>query len=232
MATGRCLINTSNPDVDVLREFSELHTDFAAFVFSFEVPMGMTLPMLIRYMTLCYDKNSSIAIEHKGKWILKKKESAIRAKFPTWQDNGATKFTEEAESIIFNKNVLFLEIVTRYLAIQFDTDFQIYIVYKEMLLNVLMEIMKFKFDNPGQTAKAKQNADEIQEDIEKLEYKIFSGNEERTLKSLLYEEAYKSSLELRPESIVTKREAGEPIVDIKPYGENYEMPKAKFIGDV
>jgi len=231
MSVGRCLLNTGLPDAELLDEFSDLHEEFAQFRSSFDPPSGLTLPMLIRYMIFCYDKNSAVAIEYKTKWILKKKVAATRAKFPTFQDNGATKFTEESESIIFGRSIPFGQIIVRYLAIQWDSDWELYCVYKELSHNVMKELQKFDFSKPNDLKIAKQNGADIQHDIEKLEYKIFSGQEEMNLKSLLYADAYKASLELRPEFLASKRENGEPLVDINPYGDGYKVDTLKFLND-
>lgn len=227
---GRCLINTGNPDESVIEEFIALHPDFEQFEKLHAEKEGITLPMIIRYIVNCYDKNSSIAVEHKAKWIVKKKESATRAKLPTYSDNGAIKFTKESEDIIFCKNEEISKLIVRYLSLQFDNDFQMYMIYRELYHNVMMELQKFTFDKPSDLQKAIQNGEGILKDIEKLEYKLFSGDEERTLKSMLYEEAYKSSLELRPEQLVTKRENGEDLVDVKPYGD-YKATKQHFLND-
>lgn len=231
MSVGRCLINTGNPDEEVIKEFISLHPDFDIFKKTYIPAIGITIPMIVRYIVHCYDKNSAIAIEHKAKWMIKKKEAALRSKFPTRSDNGAIKFTKEAEDIIFCKDIEVSKLIVRYQSMQFDNDFQMYSIYKELYHNVMLELQLFKFDKPSDLAKAIQNGEGILKDIEKLEYKIFSGDEERTLKSMLYEEAYKSSLELRPEHLATKREEGENIVDINPYGEGYKPSKLKFLND-
>lgn len=231
MSIGRCLLNSGLPDAELLDEFSDLHEEFAQFRSSFDPPSGLTLPMLIRYMIFAYDKNSAVAIEYKTKWILKKKVAATRAKFPTFQDNGATKFTPEAEDIIFNKNISFGQLIVTYLAIQWDGDWEMYCVFKDLYHNVMKELQRFNFNKPAELKTAKLNAEEIQHDIEKLEYKFFSGNESSDLKSLLYESAYKASLELRPEALATKRENNEPLVDINPYGDGYKIDTLKFLND-
>jgi hypothetical protein len=231
MPIGRCLIDTSRSDQDIIDQFRSLHEDFQKFADEFQCPPGIELPMLIKYMVFAYDRNSHIAIDYKAQYIIKKKQSAIRAKFPTLSDNGATKFTKEAENIIFNKNEEFGRIIIRYLSLQFSNDWQIYIVYNEMLVNVLQELMAFKYDKPSDLAKAKDNERTIREDIAKMEYRMFSGEEMMELKTILYAEAYKASLELRPEFLATKRENGEKVVDINPYGENYEVDQLKFVDD-
>lgn len=231
MATGRCLCNTGLPDDELIKEFSDLHEDLLKFVQTFICPSGLTIPMLIRYIVFCYDKNSAVAIEYKSKWIQKKKVAATRAKFPTFQDNGATKFTAEAEDIIFNKNIPFGQTIVTYLAVQWDGDWELYCVYKDLHHNVMKELQKFDFNKPSDLKTAKQNGEDIKDDIEKLEYKFFSGQEEGELKSLLYESAYKASLELRPEHLATKRENNEPLVDINPYQEGYMPEKLKFLDD-
>jgi len=231
MAGGRCLLQTGLSDEELIKEFVDLHPDFTAFFVSYSPADGMTLSMLIRYLVHCYDKNSSIAVEHKASWVIKKKESALRAGFPMVSINGAMKFTESAENIIFNKDPEFSDIIVRYLSLQFSNDFQMYMIYRELYHNVMLELQAFRFPKPSDLAKAKQNGEEILMDIEKLEYKMFSGDEDRTLKSLLYESAYKASLDLRPEQLISRRERNEPLVDITPYGSDYEIPKLKFIGD-
>ena len=229
--SGRTLVNTSNPDEVVLKEFKALHPDFADFVDNYKVSVRLKKVAIIRFIVYCYDKNSHVALELKSKWINKKKEAAVRANFATFNDNGINRFILDAEEIIFGKNEYVNNIIIQYVALQFDNDFQMYMVYKDMLVHVLKELADYNFDNPGQVAKAKANAEEIMGDIERLENKMLSGDDVNSIKSLLYEEAYKSSLELRPEHIVTKKEQGKPVVDIKPYGDGYDIGKMIFIGD-
>ena len=231
MNLGRCLINTAGTDAEIYDEFISLHPEFREFAKKFVLPKGFNIPMLVRYLVFCYDKNSSIAIEHKARWMVKKREAAGRAKFPSEIRDNTLKFTAESEEIIFNKNPQFSDIIVRYLALQFENDFELYMVYKEMLHNVMKELQKYNFDKPSDLSKAKQNAQEIQEDIDKLEFKLFSGEEERTLKTMLYAEAYKSSLELRPEHVVTRNENGESVVDVEPYGKGYKPKKLKYVDD-
>jgi hypothetical protein len=228
---GRCLIQTGATDDDIISELYNLDRGFSDLVSEIDPPLGITIPMLVRYMVFAYDKNSHIAIEFKSRWIQKKKESAIRAGFPTINDGNLLKFTVESESIIFNKNPQFSDLIMLYLFIQWDSDWLMHSVYNEMYYNVMKDLQKYNYDKPSDLQKAKQNAEDIREDIDKLNYKIFSGMEDRTLVNLLYEDSYRKSLDLRPEQLITKKERGEPVVDITPYGSNYEIPVLKFIGD-
>ncbi len=231
MATGRTLIDPNISDEDIINQLLKLHPDFDDLIKSIELPVGINLSMVIRYIIYAYDKNSYIALEYKNKFIIKKKNAALRARFPMIIIDNIQKFSKESEDIIFNRIASVLDIVLRYLYIQFDDEWLRLHVYTELYYKITSDLLKNKYEKPQELKIARQNELEIKEDIEKLNYKIFSGEEERTLVSMLYEDSYKKSLELRPEQIVTKRENNEKIVDIEPYGVGYEIDKMKFSGD-
>ena len=228
---ARCLLNTGLPDEDLILDFMALHDNFRVFVQNHTLPEGITFPMLIRYIVNCYDKNSAIVLQHKSEWIIKKKNSAIKAGFPLVMVDGKEKFPQQFEGVIFNKMPGFNDIVMCYLSIQFDSDFMMYSVFHEMYYNLMKDLQAYNFDKSIDFERTKKMAESIKDDIDRLDYKIFSGGEEREMKNVLYAFAYKRSLELRPESLISKKENGEPLVDINPYGDGYKVDKMKFTGD-
>jgi len=228
---GRCLLNVGLPDEDLIIDFCNLHEDFKIFAQNEELPSSITLAMLIRYMVHCYDRNSAIVMQHKSEWIIKKKNSAIKAGFPLIKIDGSEKFISECEDIIFNKRASLNNVIVRYLALEFDNDFAMLSIYSEMYYNVMKDLQAYKFDKSIDFERLKKMAESIKDDIDRLDYKIFSGGEEREMKNVLYAFAYKRSLELRPESLISKKENGEPLVDINPYGDGYKVDKMKFLGD-
>lgn len=228
---GRCLLNTGLPDEDLIIDFRNLHEDFDLFVQNSVMPNGVTMAMLIRYMVNCYDRNSAIVLQYKSEWILKKKNSAIKAGFPMVKVGNVDKFTAECEDIIFNKMPSLNSVIIRYLELEFDSDFFMFSTYNEMYFNVMKDLQAYNFDKSVDFERLKKMAESIKDDIDRLSYKIFSGGEEREMKNVLYAFAYKRSLELRPESLISKKENGEPLVDINPYGDGYKVDKMKFTGD-
>lgn len=231
MSQGRCLLNTGLPDEDLVADFMGLHDNFRTFAQTKTLPDKITLPMLIRYIVNCYDRNSAIVMQYKNEWIIKKKHSAIKAGFPMISVDGRDKFISQCEDIIFNKMSGINDLIMCYLSIQYDSDFMMYSTYSEMYYNLMKDLQEYNFDKSIDFERTKKMAESIKDDIDRLDYKIFSGGEEREMKNVLYEFAYKRSLELRPEALITKKENGEPLVDINPYGDGYAVDKMKFLGD-
>jgi hypothetical protein len=104
------------------------------------------------------------------------------------------------------------------------------VIYNETYLHQSAELMKYDFAQPAHVKAAKENLDTLNKDIEELEFKIFSGEETKKMKNLLYEESANLLNDLRPERIALKLEKGLPPVDINPYG-NYKPKKMQFMGD-
>jgi hypothetical protein len=99
-----------------------------------------------------------------------------------------------------------------------------------MYLHQSTELIAYNYTQPSHAATAKQNLDTLNKDIETLEFKIFSGEETKKLKDMLYEEASNMLNDLRPEKIVERLEKGLSAVDYNPYG-NYVKEPMTFLGD-
>ena len=86
---------------------------------------------------------------------------------------------------LYCKNTVINRITVRYLALLSDRDYMMYAIYNEMLVNQSIQMLAFDFDKPTEVAKAKANIEQVQEDIQKLEQKLFSGDDVRALKNIL-----------------------------------------------
>ena len=227
MNFGKTLIDLRLSDEDVVTQFATLHSDFQTFVDNREDGLSFETAQIIKYIVACYDKESPIVNAYKKRWSVKKKECATMAGFPC-DDSG--RFTDEVDDMIFCQNDIVNHVILRYLYLIHDRDWQTYVIYNEMNLHQSAELIKYDFQQPGHAKTAKENLDLLNKDIEALEYKIFSGEETKKLKDLLYEEASNMLNELRPEKIVERLEKGLSPVDYSPYGD-YKKEKMQFVDD-
>lgn len=228
MDYDKTLVNLNLLEGDVIKDFASLDKDFAQWVD--RRGDGLIVPAIniIRFIVSCYDKESYIAHQYKGRWTQRKKQAAEFAGLLSMD----RKFKESVEKIMYAQSPVINKIIIKYLSLLYDRDFMSYAIKSEILTKQSEQLLNFQFDKPSEMAKAMENVESIQQDLEDLEKKIFSGGDVITLKNVLFEEANKFMLsELRPENIVSKLEKGEPVVDINPYGEGYEIPKMRFIDD-
>ena len=220
------LVDINGNPADIIQKFRALHNDLDEFIGKRpdSLPIGNIL--LIKFIVICYDKNSEITRKYSTNWAEKKKEAALAAGLKTneqWEDAVSNLLFGNIESI---NNV-----IIRYLSLQFDTEFTEYAVLSEMLIKQNQELINFKYSKPSDATKAKQNAKELSVEIEELKQKIFSGGDVKKLQKALDQHILKFTIkDLRPENVVTKKDNGEKIIDEEPYGD-YEIEKMKFVGD-
>lgn len=227
MNWSKCLVDLSIQDGGLEEAFSALHPDIAFFVENRPDNTELSTEQIIKYIVACYDKESPLVISYKRRWAIKKRESAIVAGFKPMDDG---YFEELAHDLILCKNEAINRLILKYLWVQHDKLFETYVIYNEMSLNQATEILKYEYQQPAHAKAAKENLDTINKDIEELEFKIFSGEETKRLKDMLYEESGNILNELRPERIAVRLENGQQPVDYNPYG-NYRKGKMRFMGD-
>ena len=227
MNFGKTLIDTRQTDEDIVKQFANLHPDFAKFIETREDNLSFSSAQIIKYIVFCYDKESATVNAYKKRWSVKKKESAQLAGLPI-DANG--RFDDSVDNLIFCQNDIVNHVILRYLYLIHDRDWQTYVIYSEMYIHQSAELIKYNFQQPGHAKVAKENLDNLNKDIEALEYRIFSGEETKKLKDLLYEEASNMLNELRPERIVERLEKGLSPVNYSPYGD-YQKEEMSFLGD-
>jgi len=215
-------------DDEIAQSCSSLNSDLADVVKN--RPDGLAIPaiVIIKFVVLCYDKESPLIEQYRKRWTLRKKFAAEYSGLI-----GMSKsYKEDVDAILYASNTTIAKLIIRYLSLLNDRDFLAYAVYSELLTKQSEQLLRFNFDRPSDAQRAKQNMETIQADLTSLEEKIFSGGDVRTLKNVLQEESTRFMVtDLRPENIVTKLENGEPIVDENPYGEGYEIKKPIFLGE-
>jgi hypothetical protein len=227
MDFGKTLIDIRKQDADVVNDFTALHPDFKIFMEKREDKLSLSAIQIVKYIVACYDKESPLVNAYKKRWSVKKKECAVLAGLP--QDKNG-RFDEDADNLIFCQNEVINRVILRYLYLIHDRDWQTYVIYNEMNIHQSVELIKYNFQQPAHAKSAKENLDTLNKDIEALEYKIFSGEETKKLKDMLYEEASNMLNDLRPEKIVERLEKGLSPVDYSPYG-NYKKAEMSFLGD-
>lgn len=228
MDFDKTLVNLSQEDEGIVNQFTSLHSDLKNWAKTRTDELTtLDTVKIIKYVVSCYDKESPIVNAYKKRWIVKKRESALLAQLP---QNTNGHFSDESDRIIFCQNVVINNLILRYLYLLHDRLFQTYVIYNEMYLHQSEELMRYDFAQPAHAKAAKENLDTLNKDIEELEFKIFSGEEVKKMKDLLYEESSNLFNDLRPEKIAIRLEQGLPPVDYNPYGD-YKAKKMVFMGD-
>ena len=210
----------------VIAGFKDLHSDFNEFCVNRDDKLEIKTIHIVKFIVLCYDKESEIVESRKGQWAEKKRDAAI--------ESGLLKdgqLIKDADAVLYGKNDVVNRMIIRYLSLQFDKDFLMYVMLQELLLNATTQLLSFNFEKPSDASKAKQNVEAIIADIEAQEIKIFTGGDVKALTKALYENARKLTVtDLRPENVISRKTNGEELVDDKPYG-NYELDKQRFLDD-
>lgn len=220
------LIDISLSQEQVLACFRDLHDDFHRFCIQRPDKLDISTIHIVKFIILCYDKESEIVEKRKGQWPEKKRDAAIESGLLI---DG--ELIAGASDILYGKNDIINRVIIRYLSMQFDKDFMMYVMLQELLLNASTQLMSFNFERPSDVAKAKTNVEGIIADIEAQEDKIFTGGDVKALTKALYENARKfTATDLRPENIIGRIEKGEELVDNTPFGD-YKPEDQHFLND-
>ena len=215
-------------DKEIELSFSKLHESFSTWVTERKDDLKLPTVSIIKYIVSCYDPESRIVKDNKARWTVKKKEAARFSGLMTLANKG---MEEDVQQVLYCKNKTINILILRYVFLLHDREALMYGIYNEMLVNQGAQLLMFDFKNPSEVAAAKTNMENIQADIVRVEHKMFSGDDVNALKNVLHEMSAEFMVsELRPESLVTKYEKGEEIVDC-PYGPDYEVDKMRFLGD-
>ena len=228
MDFNKCLVDIEESDKDIELSFSKLHESFAKWIGERNDELKLPTVSIIKYIVSCYDPESRIVKDNKSRWTVKKKEAARFSGLMALVNKG---FEEDVHQVLYCKNRVINILILRYVFLLHDRDALMYGIYNEMLINQGAQLLMFDFKSPGEVATAKINMENIQADIVKVEHKMLSGDDVNALKNVLHEMSAEFMVsELRPESLVTKYERGEEIVE-SPYGPDYEVGKMRFLGD-
>lgn len=228
MDYNKCLIDIELSDKEIVENFKKLHPYLAEWVNKREDNLMLPTAKLIKYIVACYDPESPIVKENQKRWTVKKREAAILSGLTSESTKASLP---DIDKVLYCKNETINRVTVRYISMLSDRDFMMYAIYNEMLINQSAELLAFNFDKPADLLRAKQNIEQVQDDIIRLEQKLFSGDDVRSLKNILQDEGRKFVVsELRPENLVAKHEKGEMVVD-SPYGEGYKPKKMKFVDD-
>lgn len=226
MDFDKCLVNIEESDEEIKTAFAKLHESFGKWIE--DRPDDLKIPdaVVIKYIVACYDPESRIVKDNKTRWTIKKKEAARISGLMTL----AHKNEADVQQVLYCKNKVINRMIISYVFLHHDRDALMYAVYNEMLVKQGQQLLDFDY-TPSEAKTAKANIEETQNDIVKLEHKMFSGDDVNALKNVLQEMSAEFMVaELRPESLVTKYERGEEIVE-SPYGADYAVSKMRFLGD-
>lgn len=227
MSYSKCLVNIDRDDASVVSDFAGLHPDFEQWVKDRDDELLIPTVAVVKYIVACYDHESDIVRKHKTRWTMKKREAAKASGILFMRDSAG----DEIDDVLYCRNKTLNKITVRYLALLSDRDFMMYAIKNELLTKQATQLLDYDYSDPSKVSKANENIEIAQDDILKLEQKMFSGDDVRALKNILQEETTKFMVEeLRPENLVSKHEKGEPVIE-SPYGKGYSIPDLKFLDD-
>lgn len=227
MGYNKCLVNIDKDDAIIVSDFAGLHPDFKKWVGDRDDVLSIPSVNIIKYIVACYDHESDIVRQHKTRWTMKKREAAKLSGILFMRDSAGN----DIDDILYCKNEVLNKITVRYLALLSDRDFMMYAIKNELLTKQATQLLDYDYSDPSKVSVANKNIEIAQDDILKLEQKMFSGDDVRALKNILQEEATKFMVdELRPENLVSKHEKGDLVIE-SPYGKGYQIPDLKFVDD-
>lgn len=148
----------------------------------------------VDYIILMYDIASIEVKTHSDNLYERKKYAAVKAGL-TLGSNG--KFSTWVENILVGENDQFNDAVIRFIRLFGMPDLPILIAFSQLLDNEL--VSAFKERDHAEIGKLRKNINELKDEVEALELKIFSGKETENVRSSLYRMIEKEKLNLRPE---------------------------------
>lgn len=172
---------------------------------------------LVRYIVLMYDPGSPMA--SMPNVMEAKSLAAIEAGLPRSR-NG--QFKEDAEAVLLCQNKGVNDMILNFVLSFHSATYSKLVAYKEYYAGKLRDMLS------GEDIKL-ADIDTLEKSINEMQSRLLRDNNPQ-LREALYEKIAGEQLKLRPEDIAEKMEAGEPPVDVAPYGEDYSFAKYKWKG--
>ena len=199
--------------VDQLESTSEL--------FKTELPKGVSRKKLFTFISLMYDPASELR-KNISNLPQRKTLAAIASGFTLNADN---KFSEETENVLVGANQETARMMAEYCMLAQGMDFTAYTAYSRIFIELVsMSHKSTKKDTIMLIGK-------VREETEKIEKKIFGGDEILQMKKALYLSSKSISLNLQMEDIIERMEKGDDLSEFNPYQDNYKPNPLKYAGE-
>jgi hypothetical protein len=192
-------------------------------IFDFSV-RGIGHKKLLIYITLMYDMWSYFRRDVKS-FPQRKYEAAVCAGFALKEDG---TFDDKIERVLVGSDDDFNKAVVQYVSLHYNLEYAKLVIYEYNYYKLIHKSFS-QFDDRGNMRKL---IDDLSNDINALEVKIFGGEETMSARKALYEGTSRSRLNLRPEQMVEEF-AINKLRHLSPWG-NYDLSRAaevNFVGD-
>jgi hypothetical protein len=209
--------------IDVKQEGFVEKFEQASEVFQAKIPREIHRGKLFTYIALLLDPKSelrkSISTLPQRKFV-----AAITAGFVLNPEKN--KFNEEIEKALAGGNPEVNRMCAEYCFLVGGTDYLVYTTYSRILMEVTAMSQEGKAykDNIAIIGK-------VHEEINKLEGKLFGGDEVSDMRKALYLSSKQVKLNLQMEDIVDRLANGDDLSEFNPYPENYKPNKLKYAGE-
>jgi hypothetical protein len=192
----------------------------ASEFFKAELPKGVNRKKLFTFISLMYDPASELR-KNIANLPQRKTLAAIASGFTLTPDN---KFAEEIEDVLIGKCVDVDRMIAEYCLLAQNMDFTAYTAYSRIFIElVAMSHQSTKKD----TIMLIGN---VRGEIEKIERKMFAGDEVEAMRKQLYLASKSISLNLQMEDVIDRMEKGDNLAEFNPYGD-YQPNKLTYAGD-
>jgi hypothetical protein len=192
----------------------------ASEFFKAELPKNVNRKKMFTFVALMYDPASELR-KNIANLPQRKTLSAITSGFALNSDN---KFSEEMENVLIGKCIEVNRMIAEYCLLAQNMDFTAYTAYTRIFIElVAMSHQSTKKD----TILLIGN---VRGEIEKIERKMFAGDEAEAMRKQLYLASKSISLNLQMEDIVERIEKGDLLAEFNPYGD-YQPNKLTYAGD-
>lgn len=155
-------------------------------------PYGLPKEKVLRYIFLCYDKNSPVVINNKD-LIKRKYEAAVLSGFQLIDK----KFAKEVEDMIKCQDEEVNKMICAFVRMYGDDDFAYITSLKDALYSILPDVQKGDIKNIDKVQKLKSEIDLVTE-------KILVRDNTNNLYLDLYKYIEREKLGLRPEDMALK----------------------------
>lgn len=185
-----------------------------------EVHNGIPRNAIVRYISYMYDPGSPLPDDD----LMKKKyEAAVLAGMPM----ANRRFTKEVNDLLVGGDKLINKAIVAF-AISFNSaTFSKLVAFQELYQKRLQDT--FDDDYDSKDVDLIKAIDALEQSINKMQIDLLKEWQPQLIDEL-YNEVASSALGLRPEDIADKIQDGEQVVDVHPYGGDYDFKKYPWKG--
>ena len=193
----------------------------ASEYFKADLPKGVNKKKYFTFVALMLDPSSELK-KNITSLPQRKTLAALAAGFTLDSDN---KFTPDIESVLVGANMDAARMQSEYAMLSMGMDFAAYTFYTRIFVElVAMSHQNAKKDTVLLIGK-------VRDETEKIERKIFGGDEVLQMKKALYLSSKSMSLNLQMEDIIDRIAQGDDLSEFNPYPDGYKPSKITYAGE-